>query len=160
MKTTIAIIFSLTIVLILYSCHKEEIPENKKSVWIKNAFVSLETHDYPRIKAISWWHENFDHSFLKINSSNKSLAAYKKAVNSSTFITTPRFDLEKLIAPISGIYHAAYPDFGGTEDVVTSAKISNFETLLILQERFRLLELCHEQILMKEVLTPIIPCKK
>ena len=121
----------LAVIAIFFSCEKEEvITENTKYKWIENAFISLENNDYPRIKAISWWHENFDNSLLKVNSSLESLNAYKKEVSSSTFITIANISLNKLIEPTSGIYHSAYPDFGGTEDIVTAERINNFETLV------------------------------
>ena len=123
-------IFILTLIL---SCNKEDenkIAKNKKARWIENAFVSLESSNYPKIKAISWWHENFDNSLLKVNSSPQSLTAYKNGVSSSTFITTVNINNNKLVEPTSGIYHSAYPDFGGTEDMVTAERISGFETLV------------------------------
>jgi hypothetical protein len=103
---------------------------NKKAKWIENAFVSLESNNYPRVKAISWWHENFDNSLLKVNSSIESLEAYKKGVISPTFITTANFNANNLIGPTTGIYHSAYPDFGGTEDIVTIDRINDFEELV------------------------------
>ena len=125
-------IILIGIITILFACNKEEeiISENKKAKWIENAFVSLESNNYPKVKAISWWHENFDNSFLKVNSSTASLEAYKNGVNSSTFVTIPSFNSNKLIEPSSGIYHSAYPDFGGTEDIVTATRINDFETLV------------------------------
>ena len=123
------------IMLILFSaaCKKdqrEEISGNTKAKWIANAFASLNSNKYPRIKAISWWHENFDQSYLRVNSSPESLAAYKKGVHQTTFITKARFNSNKLVEPASGIYHSAFPDFGGTEDIVSKERISNFETLV------------------------------
>ncbi len=127
MKITFLITIS-----ILFACNKDKkvISENKKAQWIKNAFISLESNDYPKIKAISWWHENFDRSLLKVNSSSESLNAYKNGVNTSTFVTSTNLSANKLIEPTSGIYHSAYPDFGGTEDIVTSGRIHNFEILV------------------------------
>lgn len=43
--------------------------ENIKSKWIKNTFAEIEQNKYPRVKAISWWHDNFDHSRLRIDTS-------------------------------------------------------------------------------------------
>ena len=120
----------LILIVLFSSCKKDEISENKKAKWIENAFVTLESNNYPNIKAISWWHENFDNSVLKVNSSSTSLTAYKNGVRSSTFISTANVYFNKLIEPISGIYHAAYPDFGGTEDIVTTERINDFETLV------------------------------
>ncbi len=124
---TIAIFLSL-----IFSCDKEEgsLKENKKAQWIKNAFISLESNNYPKIKAISWWHENFDNSLLKVNSSQESLTAYKNGVSSSIFITTANINYNKLAEPDFGIYHSAYPDFGGTEDIVSTERINGFETLV------------------------------
>ncbi len=126
------IVFFVTITLALSACRKndEEEKTNKKAAWIENAFVSLESGNYPKIKAISWWHENFDNSVLKVNSSTESLNAYKTGISSSTFVVTPNLIAKKLIEPVTGIYHAAFPDFAGTEDHVTAEQISNFETLV------------------------------
>lgn len=123
----------LSVILILFACKKEDkgkISENKKAQWINNAFTSLENNNYPKVKAISWWHEDFDNSFLKVNSSNESLQAYINGVSSSKFIVTSTIVSNKLVEPNTGIYHSAYPDFGGTEDIVTSERINNFETLV------------------------------
>jgi len=128
-----ATILFLASLLIIISCNKdseEESGENRKAKWIKNAFINLESNKYPRVKAIAWWHENFDNSYLKVNSSPESLTAYKNGVRSSTFITTPNILSNKLIEASQGIYHAAYPDFGGTEDIVTSKRINDFEKLV------------------------------
>ncbi len=126
-KITIAI-FILTLI---FSCNKEKkTEENKKAKWIEKAFLNLESDDYPKIKAISWWHENFDNSLLKVNSSPESLTTYKNGVSSSTFTTTANINNTKLVEPALGIYHSAYPDFGGTEDIVTAERISSFETLV------------------------------
>jgi len=115
---------SFLIIVILFSfCKKNDpISENKKAIWINNAFESLESNRYPKIKAISWWHENFDTSFLQVNSSTESLSVYKNVVSSSTFITSANISSQKLIESNTGIYHAAFPDFGGTEDIVSKKK--------------------------------------
>ncbi len=123
-------ILFLMMLVSLFACQKNKPTENKKARWIKNAFATLESNNFPRVKAIAWWNENFDNSFLKVNSSAESLNAYKTGVKSSTFITTATLNANKLIEPVSGIYHAAFPDFGGTEDVVTSDRILNFENLV------------------------------
>lgn len=119
-------IILLTVLLIGLGCSKSKL-HYSKGEWIQGAFLSLESGEYPKIKAISWWHEDFDHSQLTINSSSQSLAAYQKGVNSPTFITKATIDSMKLVAPTSGIYHAAFPNFGGTEDLITVDRIKNFE---------------------------------
>ena len=107
--------------------------ENKKAQWIKNAFESLEGDDYPRVKAVSWWNENWKDGKrrvrLRIDSSLESLDAYRRGVSSHTFIMRANFQNGKLVAPVSGIYHSAFPDFGGTEDVVTADRINEFVEL-------------------------------
>ncbi len=123
-------ILLLMMLVSLFAYKKNKPTENKKARWIKNAFIALESSSFPRVKAIAWWHENFDNSFLKVNSSIESLNAYKTGVKSSTFVTTATFNANKLKEPVLGIYHAAFPDFGGTEDVVTSDRILNFENLV------------------------------
>ena len=126
---TRTIIFSLLVVL--FSCRKdgEDPAGNKKALWIEHAFQTLNSGNYPRVKAVSWWHENFDHSRLRIDSSPESLEAYRSGVANPLFLTAPVFSGNKLSEPSSGIYHAAFPDFGGTEDVVTAQRISDFETV-------------------------------
>jgi len=123
-------IFILLTLFILSSCGNEKLIENKKATWIKNAFITLESNNYPKVKAVSWWHEDFDNSYLKINSSVESLNAYKKAISSPTFVTNAKFKSNKLVEPTSGIYHSAFPDFGGTEDIVTEHRISDFENIV------------------------------
>ncbi len=129
----IRIALALFTIILLFSCEKKEVgkgTENTKAKWIDKAFISLESNNYPRIKAISWWHENFDNSLLKVNSSPESLTAYKNGVSSSKFITTANIENTKLVEPAWGIYHSAYPDFGATEDIVTTERINSFETLV------------------------------
>ncbi len=120
-------------VLLWTACTKEGAPdamEKSKAQWIAHAFASLESGRYPRVKAVAWWHENFDHSQLRVDSSPESLQAYVRGVRSSTFVTMPIWKGDKLAVPDSGIYHAAYPDFGGTEDRVTAERIRAFEDLV------------------------------
>jgi len=129
MKRT-SILAIIVIITTLFACNKENEGENQKAKWINNAFKTLESGNYSQIKAISWWNEDFDNSYLTVNSSNESLQAYKNGVSSATFVTTPNFSNNILSEPGSGIYHSAYPDFGGTEDIVTSSRITDFETLV------------------------------
>lgn len=126
MKKTL---FLLLMILLSVSCHKEETATNKKAKWIKNAFTTLTSNQFPRIKAISWWHENFDRSRLRVDSSPESSDAYRTGVAAPDFISTPLFSNKKLVETPEKIYHAAFPDFGGTEDVVSNQSITDFETL-------------------------------
>jgi len=67
-----------------------------KATWIKDAFETVQKEKYSRIKAVSWWSEcwqNEDESWsdLRINSSQNSLEAYKKAIKDESFITKPNY---------------------------------------------------------------------
>ncbi len=68
-------------------------PKFNKSLWIGDAIKSILPggNYYPQIKAISYWHENFDETNLRIDSSPESLAAYKEAINDPIFIAEPSF---------------------------------------------------------------------
>jgi len=105
-----------------------------KPQWIAKAFETLTSSGYPQIKAISWWHENWEnedgtYSLLRLDSSPAAVLAYQAGVSNPLFVTTPQFEQNKLVAADEGMYHAAFPDFGGEEDNVTSRAISDFETL-------------------------------
>ncbi|HFC01311.1 MAG TPA: hypothetical protein ENJ53_10945 [Phaeodactylibacter sp.] len=123
-------IIILCSIISLGSCKKDKAAENQKAKWIENAFTALNSNAYPKVKAIAWWHENFDNSKLRVDSSPESLKAYKKEVAANRYLTEPIFSNDKLIAPATGIYHAAFPDFGGTEDMVSTQRIEKFETLV------------------------------
>ncbi len=50
----------------------------------------------------------------------------------ATFIFAAAYGVSagvKIIPPDNGIYHGAFPGFGGTEDIVTEQRINNFESL-------------------------------
>lgn len=104
--------------------------KHTKAKWIGEALSSLENGRYPKVKAVAWWNENFDETRLRIDSSQKSLMAYQNGIASSVF-TSKAYITQKKLYPASdgSIYHAANPDFGGSEDNVTSTSIKNFETL-------------------------------
>ena len=119
----------LLVVLILHQQPVTLPPEAGKSAWIEKAFLSLESGRYPRIAAVSWWHENFDRSMLRIDSSGAALAAYRAGVSSRTLVSGPRMQDGKLVAAEEGVYHAAFADLGGTEDRVDARRIHHFELL-------------------------------
>lgn len=127
-RINILLVFGVA-ALLSVSCQSGASRYWEKSVWIENAFKVLEDGRYPRVKAISWWHEDFDSSRLRIDSSSSSLASYRNGVSSALFITSPVFQDGKLVSPSGGMYHSAYPDFGGTEDTVTAGRIESFEDL-------------------------------
>lgn len=112
--------------------------QHRKSEWITEAFKTLKQSRYSRIKALSYWHENWDNDtksiLMRIDSSLLTLTAYRKGLKSLPMVTTPVFSNEsegnqKLLPPENGMYHAAYPDFGGLEDAVKSHNIFEFEIL-------------------------------
>ncbi len=104
--------------------------KHTKAKWIGEALSSLVNGRYPKVKAVAWWNENFDDSKFRIDSSQKSLMAYQNGISSSVFISQAHIISKKLQEPPHGsIYHAANPDFGGSEDKVISQSIKNFETL-------------------------------
>ncbi len=107
----------------------------KKAEWIKSAIKTVQNPKYNRIKAMSYWHESWrDESGrwnqLKIDSSWSALNAYRSGVKGSDFVTLARIDSnQKLLPPLKGRYHAAYPNFGPLEDHVSTQQIYNFEQL-------------------------------
>ncbi|MHA1720825.1 MAG: glycosyl hydrolase [Promethearchaeota archaeon] len=114
--------------------------ENKKALWIQDAFNTLNNDGYDRIKAISYWHEDWDNggiigeSHLRLDSSNDALNAYRIGVSNPKFITEAKWENTsrgiKLVPNPKGIYHGAYPDFNDTEDSITSEAITGFEELV------------------------------
>jgi len=128
-----AVLF-LFLIVFFVSCSQTNtdiIESNTKAQWINRAFTTISSGEYSQIKAVSWWHENFTNTYLRVDSSPKSIQAYRGGISSSVFTSEPNFENEKLV-PASGnkIYHAAYPDFGGTEDIVTDERIYYFEDLV------------------------------
>ena len=51
-----------------------------KSYWIKNALSAVIDGKHPRIKAISYWHENWHAGHFRIDSSPAVLRAYKEGI--------------------------------------------------------------------------------
>ena len=62
-----------------------------KAAWIDDAFQSVLPGGpyYPQIKAISYWHENFDQTNLRIDSSPEALAAYQSGAADPALISEP-----------------------------------------------------------------------
>ncbi|WP_456444282.1 hypothetical protein, partial [Thiolapillus sp.] len=59
----------LLMALVLFQQPQGIPPAPVKATWIENAFLTLESGRFPKIAAIAWWHENFDRSVLRIDSS-------------------------------------------------------------------------------------------
>ena len=74
----------------------EEKKEYEKAEWIKNMFFSLNSGNYPRVKAISYWHSQWTNrngtiSNLRIDSSLNALDALKTSLNNSNIKTNTQF---------------------------------------------------------------------
>jgi beta-mannanase len=68
-----------------------------KPQWIKEALESIKNGKYPRIKAVSYWNENWEEddgttSKLRIDSSKESLETYKQEISNLFFIDKPIFN--------------------------------------------------------------------
>jgi len=80
--------------------------------------------------SISYWHEDFDNTYLKVNSSKKSLKTFKELINSDEFTSTCKFENNKLVPTLNKKYFASFPDFCGEEDCVSEKIINDYETLI------------------------------
>ncbi len=128
MKTFKITFFLLLVFLANNSCKKNFSLFHSKSEWLNGFFDALENYD--DIYAVSYWNEDFDNTYLKVNSSEKSLETFKELINSENFISECSFENNKLIPPDGKKYFAAFPDFCGEEDCVSENIISNFENLV------------------------------
>ncbi len=141
MKTTLQLLAGLCLFV---SCHQGvEVGENgvgswNKPRWISDALKAVGSGRWPRVKALSYWHErwkNHDgtYSDLRIDSSTKSKSAYQEGVKHPGFISEPQYllwgGMLRLDSPEKGIYLGAFPGFGSTEDVVTESTLRDFEKM-------------------------------
>lgn len=67
----------------------------KKSDWFKEVFEALKSGEFPRIKAISYWHSKWEDDKgkvynMKIDSSPEALKSYKSNISNPLFISTPK----------------------------------------------------------------------
>ncbi len=64
-----------------------------KAQWITDAYSSVNVNGtyYQKIDAMSYWHENFGDTDLRVDTSPETLAAYKAAISSSIFTVNPTF---------------------------------------------------------------------
>jgi len=127
--------YFIFLIALLLSCRPDDNERvSLKPGWIDLAFESVQQTSFNRIKAIAWWHENWEEEDgelvrLRIDSSPESLTMFQQAIEDDFFINTPEFIDNKLVPPAQGVYFAAFPDFGGSEDVITAQRIANFENL-------------------------------
>ncbi|NPA44842.1 MAG: hypothetical protein GXO49_04845 [Chlorobi bacterium] len=124
----------LTLILIISfsinSCKNDDDDElfNSKSEWLELFFNEVKNYD--DIYAISYWHEDFDDTQLKVNSSEASLNTFKNLINSDDYISSCKFENNKLIPIENKKYFASFPDFCGEEDCVSEKIITDYETLI------------------------------
>jgi hypothetical protein len=74
----------------------EDPNSGNKAVWIKEAFETILSGMYPRIKAISYWHSSFDDhkgviSNMRVDSSPEVLKVYKDYISMDKFKVRPEF---------------------------------------------------------------------
>ena len=125
-----SIFILLVLITLLFGCKKHYSLFHSKSKWLKDFFTEVESGNYLGIDAISYWHEDFDNTYLTINSSHHSLKIYQKLVDNTVFATSCNFDSSNKLVPIQNkIYLSAFPFFAGTEDEVTAKHIEDFEVL-------------------------------
>jgi hypothetical protein len=109
---------------------------SRKADWIADALQLIREGRYPRINAVSYWHEYWENSAfstsnLRLDSSEEALEAYKEGIADDYFLTEVEVnDSMKILPPESGVYHCAFPDFGNTEDSVSAELIDEFEDLV------------------------------
>lgn len=65
-----------------------------KAAWITGALNDLSAGCYPRIKAISYWHSDWDNSGgtwsrMRIDSSPAALATYRASIANPAFVVAP-----------------------------------------------------------------------
>jgi Glycosyl hydrolase family 26 len=75
---------------------REDRGHRRKARWIRHAIDDVASHRWPRIAALSYWHERWKNgngtaSNLHIDSSKRALRAYRRAISKRTFTSTPTF---------------------------------------------------------------------
>ena len=71
--------------------------KGNKAAWVRDAFAAIDSGQFPRLKAISWWHERYFNnerlgwSDLRVNSSPAALAAYRTGIGVGRFTATPTY---------------------------------------------------------------------
>lgn len=107
-----------------------------KPKWIADALKAVASGRWPRVKALSYWHERWKnndglYSDLRIDSSKQAQSAYQTNAKNPYFVTEPNYlfwgGFMRLDAPAQGAYLAAFPGFGSTEDVVSESLLKDFE---------------------------------
>ena len=126
-------ILILLLISFLISCNSqnnESKSDNLKAKWINDAFDTFESGNYPKIKAISWWHENWEDTKLRLDSSPKATEAFQNRIQNDLYDSECVFENQKLIPHTDGIYNSAFPDFGGQESFVSYERIIAYQDLI------------------------------
>ena len=74
----------------------EDAESGSKSEWIRDAFETMLSGKFPRLKAISYWHSSFDNadgtiSNMRVDSSPEVLKVYNEYINRDVFKAKARF---------------------------------------------------------------------
>lgn len=137
MRSLLPLLSFLCLSAVCFSSPRQE-ANWKKSTWLQETLATIASLKYPRIRAISYWHEKFSDKLgntidLRINSSEEALRAYQKGTCHPAFTGKPEFlyahGIARLAPSSRGIYLSAFPDFGGSEDVVTEERLKTFSTI-------------------------------
>ena len=86
----------LPIAVLEYGAAEDRSHPGRKAGWIRHAIASVARDRWPRIRALSYWHEawqNHDGSWsnLHIDSSRAALSAYRRGISRPPFTSRPRF---------------------------------------------------------------------
>jgi hypothetical protein len=84
------------IAVLEYGAAEDRRHPRAKARWISHAIGAVASHHWPRVRALSYWHEswqNRDGSFsnLHIDSSRRSLRAYRRDIGRKVFTARARF---------------------------------------------------------------------
>ena len=85
------------IAVLEYGARESRRKPRKKARWIRQAVESVPSGRYPRIEALSYWHERWRNgdgsvSNLRIDSSRRARRAYRRAVDGPRFTSEARFE--------------------------------------------------------------------
>ena len=118
-----------TMGLLLLSCTKDVVPDkNAKSQWLESFFQEVQRYD--DIYALSYWHENFDNTTFRLDSSEEATQTFKSLIANPVYLSSCSFASGKLQAISGKKYFGSFPDFCGEEDCVSIDKIQAYETLV------------------------------
>jgi len=74
----------------------EDPASGNKAEWIRNALTAIRQGRYPRIRAVSYWHESWGsgqrRSDLRLDSDPEALEAYREIIAGQFFVERLRFD--------------------------------------------------------------------